>query len=67
MELPHDDQTIIIVDEQAWRPRAAVVARIGTELASAGKFADPLNLTPIYIRRPEAEEKFEARRDALRW
>ena len=25
-----------------------------------GLFADPYTLTPLYIRRPEAEEKFDA-------
>ena len=27
--------------------------------AAAGAFADPFTLTPIYVRRPEAEEKYE--------
>jgi hypothetical protein len=32
---------------------------IGIESAARGQFTDPFTLTPIYIRRPEAEEKFE--------
>jgi tRNA threonylcarbamoyladenosine biosynthesis protein TsaB len=50
---------IILTDEADWRPRAQVVARIGTTMAAAGEFADPQTLTPIYIRKPEAEEKWE--------
>jgi hypothetical protein len=30
-------------------------------MARAGEFVDPDRFTPIYIRRPEAEEKYEAR------
>ena len=33
---------------------------IGLRLAAAGHYADPFTLTPIYIRKPEAEEKREA-------
>ena len=38
------------------------VAELGNQLARAGQFADPVRLTPTYIRKPEAEEKFEAAR-----
>jgi tRNA threonylcarbamoyladenosine biosynthesis protein TsaB len=58
--LPADDPTIIITPEDHWRPRAAAVAALGTSLAAAGKFADSFKLTPLYIRRPEAEEKWHA-------
>lgn len=54
-----DDLGVKLTDQQAWRARASVVARIGTDLAQHGKFADPLTLTPTYIRRPEAEEKWK--------
>jgi len=50
---------VIITDQTLWRARASVVAMIGTQLARQNHFADPMTLTPIYIRRPEAEEKFE--------
>jgi tRNA threonylcarbamoyladenosine biosynthesis protein TsaB len=50
---------VIVTPEAAWRPRAAVVARLGHAMARAGHFADPDRLTPLYIRRPEAEEKWE--------
>jgi tRNA threonylcarbamoyladenosine biosynthesis protein TsaB len=57
--LPSDPQ-IIVTPPELWRPRASVVARIGSKMAAAGEFVDPDRLTPIYIRRPEAEEKFDA-------
>ena len=46
-----------LLDERYWSPQAANVHALGYQLALAGKFADPLSLTPKYIRRPEAEEK----------
>lgn len=51
---------VLQTDETAWRGRAAVVAKIGWELAQSDRFTDPEHLTPIYIRRPEAEEKWHA-------
>lgn len=42
-----------------FRPRAAVVYRLGVARALAGDFDDPEGLIPIYIRRPEAEEVWE--------
>lgn len=48
---------VIVTDESLWRARAESVAVIGAELARAGQFTDPLRLTPIYVRLPEAEEK----------
>ncbi len=36
-------------------PSAAVVAKIGREMINRGMQADPDSLTPMYIRRPEAE------------
>lgn len=56
-----NDSNVIICPPESWRARAAAVAQIGSELARAGQFANPLTLTPIYIRKPEAEEKFESR------
>ncbi|HRK31736.1 MAG TPA: tRNA (adenosine(37)-N6)-threonylcarbamoyltransferase complex dimerization subunit type 1 TsaB [Tepidisphaeraceae bacterium] len=49
---------VIVTDESTWRARASVVARLGSEMAARGEFADPWTLTPIYIRLPEAEEKW---------
>ncbi len=53
------DPEVIVTSEDLWRPRAAVVAHLGWQLAQAGQFADPDRLTPAYIRKPEAEEKWE--------
>jgi tRNA threonylcarbamoyladenosine biosynthesis protein TsaB len=54
------DPAIIVTPPDLWRARAAAVAKIGAELARAGQFSDADRLTPIYIRLPEAEEKFAA-------
>ena len=53
------DPAIVISPPETWRARAAAVAKIGMDMASRGEFADPYRLTPIYIRRPEAEEKLD--------
>jgi tRNA threonylcarbamoyladenosine biosynthesis protein TsaB len=58
--VPVDDRQVVVTDQDFWRAKASVVARLGLELASRGEFTDPLSLTPIYIRKPEAEEKWEA-------
>jgi tRNA threonylcarbamoyladenosine biosynthesis protein TsaB len=55
-----EDSSIVVTPDQNWRARASVVAKLGIEMAGRGEFADPLALTPIYIRRPEAEEKADA-------
>jgi tRNA threonylcarbamoyladenosine biosynthesis protein TsaB len=57
-----NDAGVILTDESLWRPRANVVARLGFEMARSGEYTDMMKLTPIYIRRPEAEEKFAPRK-----
>lgn len=59
-----DDPQIILTGEQSWRARAGAVALVGTAMARAGQFADPYRLAPIYIRPPEAEEKWAAQQQA---
>jgi len=59
--LDRGDAGVIVTEEKLWRARAAVVGRIGWEMAQRGEFADVDRLTPIYIRRPEAEEKWEGK------
>ena len=54
------DPGILVTDPELWRPRAATVAHLGREMAARGEFSDPYRLTPIYIRPPEAEEKWQA-------
>ena len=59
--IPRDDPEIHVTASANWQAHASVVADLGSRLAKSGDFADPMKLTPIYIRRPEAEEKFEDR------
>ncbi len=42
-------------------PAAATVAEIGLGMIKSGRTADPDSLTPLYIRRPEAEVAWEKR------
>ena len=59
--LPPGDVGVIVTEPDAWRPRAEVTAALGFAAALAGRFADPDTLTPVYMRKPEAEEKWEER------
>lgn len=54
-----EDSSIIVTTEESWRARAGAVAKIGEAMAHSGQFVDPFVLTPIYIRKPEAEEKWD--------
>ncbi len=47
-------KNISVLDEQFWNPSAVNVHKLGWELAKNGQFADPLTLTPNYIRGPDA-------------
>jgi tRNA threonylcarbamoyladenosine biosynthesis protein TsaB len=47
-------KNIRVLDEKFWNPSAANIHRLGRQLASQGRFADPLTLTPNYIRGPDA-------------
>ncbi|MHC4483013.1 MAG: tRNA (adenosine(37)-N6)-threonylcarbamoyltransferase complex dimerization subunit type 1 TsaB [Planctomycetota bacterium] len=51
-------ESVHFLPEKYWRPCAAKVHLLGWQMALKGKFADPLNLQPTYLRRPEAEEKW---------
>ena len=46
-----------ILDEKFWNPSAASVHRLGWPKAPQGQFADPLTLTPNYLRGPDAKVK----------
>jgi len=46
------DRTILL-PQSCWSPRAANVHRLGYQKALAGRFAEPLGLTPFYLRGPE--------------
>jgi len=43
--------------ESLWSPRASEVHRLGWQLAQMGRFVDPVQLSPAYLRKPEPEEK----------
>ena len=55
-----------ILPEETYTAKAEIVHRLGHRLAAAGRYDDPRQLIPIYVRRPEAEEVWERRhgRDA---
>ncbi len=53
------DASIIVASPESWRPRAKVVADLGYQMARQGVFAPLDTLIPLYIRKPEAEEKME--------
>jgi len=42
-------------------PRASIVLELGQQAANAGRFVDPYQLVPLYVRLPEAEEVWRAR------
>lgn len=48
-----------VLDRSLWPGRAENVYAVGLELAAEGHFTDGGDLLPLYIRRPEAEEKWE--------
>jgi tRNA threonylcarbamoyladenosine biosynthesis protein TsaB len=60
--IPVDDSNVVILPKPLWRARAGVVAALGARMSAAGRFTEPDQLTPLYIRRPEAEEKWDEAR-----
>jgi tRNA threonylcarbamoyladenosine biosynthesis protein TsaB len=58
--LPAHDESVIVTPAETWRARAGAVAEIGFRMARAGHFTEAQSLLPIYIRKPEAEEKLDA-------
>ncbi len=54
-----DESGATVLEPECWPARAENVVRVGIELARAGWFTAPGDLVPLYIRRPEAEEKWE--------
>ncbi len=50
---------ITIVNGELGIARASVVARLGIQLYEKGRISDPFQLQPLYLRRSEAEEKWE--------
>ncbi len=52
---------IKFLDQKYWSPRASKVHLLGWQKALAGRFADPVTLTPNYLLRTDAEEKLKQR------
>ena len=52
------DAGVIVTDPETRRARAGAVAKLGWDMARQGRFADAMSLVPLYVRPPEAEEKF---------
>lgn len=59
--IPSNDPGVLVTSPERWQLRAAALATEGIRLSRAGSFTVPDHLTPIYVRRPEAEEKWEQR------
>lgn len=57
--IPKDDAGVIVTPPELWRAKAGVVASIGMQMAARGEFADADRIVPLYIRKSEAEEKWE--------
>jgi len=53
------DSHVFILDESLWQPLARNVLPCGLRRARAGLHVHPDQLIPIYLRRPEAEVKWE--------
>jgi len=51
-----------ILPDSAYPPRPEVVYQLGCRLAAEGNFVDRRSFVPIYVRPPEAEEKWTAQR-----
>ena len=45
------------IDEKYWSPRAKKVHMLGWQMAKKSMFADPVNFTPFYLRRPDVVMK----------
>ncbi len=52
-----DATSLRVLPERYWSPRAANVHRLGYQKALAGRFEDPLTLTPFYLRGPQVTLK----------
>jgi len=50
-------KNVHILPNRYWPASAEKIYQLGWKTASAGQFADPVNLVPAYLRRPPAEEK----------
>jgi len=55
--IPIDDPGVVVLPSGLWQARAGAVVDVGYAMARQGQFTAPDQLVPLYIRRPEAEEK----------
>ncbi|MCA9244878.1 MAG: tRNA (adenosine(37)-N6)-threonylcarbamoyltransferase complex dimerization subunit type 1 TsaB [Phycisphaerales bacterium] len=55
-----------VAPPSAWHATAAEVLAVAADRAASGRFDDPGDITPLYLRPPECEEVYEARRAAAR-
>jgi len=55
-----EEHEVTLVAREHWRPRASKVLTLGWTLAKAGRVVAYDDLTPTYVRIPEAEEKWRA-------
>jgi tRNA threonylcarbamoyladenosine biosynthesis protein TsaB len=52
-------EAVIETTGELWQPRARETAQVGMEMGRRGEFVEADALTPLYIRKPEAEEVWE--------
>ena len=52
---------VIETPADLWQPRAPETAQVGIEMGRRGEFVEADTLTPLYIRKPEAEEVWESK------
>jgi tRNA A37 threonylcarbamoyladenosine modification protein TsaB len=52
-----NNTAVRVLDEKYWNPSAANVHRLGWQKARLSDFADPIALTPNYIRGPDVKLK----------
>jgi tRNA threonylcarbamoyladenosine biosynthesis protein TsaB len=57
--LPPDQNQISISPPPTWTARAEIVASLGIQMALRNEFISPDHFAPLYIRKPEAEEKYD--------
>jgi tRNA threonylcarbamoyladenosine biosynthesis protein TsaB len=57
---------VAFLPEDCWSPHASRVHQLGWQMSLKGEFTDPLTLQPLYLRRPEAEEKWGQRKTTLK-
>ena len=60
------EPSVIACPPERWEPAVIHVARLGMAMAEAGEFTSEDLLAPLYLRRSEAEEKWELTRNQPR-